>query len=43
MNTFDVSISNLSNPNDFRTQMESRPELDRLLIENGVYHIQINQ
>lgn len=27
MNTFDVSISNLSNPNDFRTQMESRPDL----------------
>ena len=43
MNTFDVSISQLANPKDFRIEMLKRSELDELLNENGAYHIQINQ
>lgn len=43
MNTFDVSISRLKNPNDFRNEMRKSSDLDELLTENGAYHIQINQ
>ncbi|WP_370901143.1 glycoside hydrolase family 19 protein [Chryseobacterium gossypii] len=43
MNTFDVSIRRLSNPNDFKTEMQKRTELHQLLDENGAYHIEISQ
>ncbi|MEY8761663.1 glycoside hydrolase family 19 protein [Chryseobacterium tongliaoense] len=43
MNTFDVSIRRLTNPNDFKTEMQKRSELHQLLDENGAYHIEINQ
>ncbi|WP_310555882.1 glycoside hydrolase family 19 protein, partial [Flavobacterium sp.] len=43
MNTFDVSISRLTNPNDFKTTMKTRAELHQLLDENACYHIEINQ
>lgn len=43
MNTFDVSIQRLTNPNDFKTEMQRRTELHKLLDENGAYHIEINQ
>lgn len=43
MNTFDVSIRRLANPDQFRMQMQRRPELHKLLNENGAYHIEINQ
>ncbi len=43
MNTFDVSIRRLTNPNDFKTEMQKRSELHQLLDENGAYHVEINQ
>lgn len=43
MNTFDVSIRRLSNPADFKSEMQKRTELHQLLDENGAYHIEINQ
>ena len=43
MNTFDVSISRLKNSADFKTEMQKRSELHKLLDENGAYHVEINQ
>lgn len=43
MNTFDVSIRRLKNPNDFKAEMQKRTELHQLLDENGAYHVEINQ
>ena len=43
MNTFDVSYARLSNKNDFLDEIKKRKELDKVLIENECYHIQINQ
>jgi hypothetical protein len=43
INVFDISISRLSNPNDFLTEIRSRPEVDQILVENRVYHVEITQ
>ena len=43
INVFDVPISRLINPNDFLTEIQKRTEVDQVLIENAVYHIEITQ
>lgn len=43
MNTLDISYTKLSNKNDFLSEIKKREELDKVLIENECYHIQINQ
>lgn len=43
MNTFDVDFGQLTNSSKFKTTMSARSELDKILVENGCYHIQINQ
>ncbi|WP_281631993.1 hypothetical protein [Flavobacterium luteolum] len=43
INVFDISISRLSNPNDFLTEIQKRSEVDQVLIENAVYHVEITQ
>ncbi|MGO4710098.1 hypothetical protein AB4Y90_13465 [Chryseobacterium sp. 2TAF14] len=42
-NVFDVSISRLTNPNDFLTEIRGRTEVQTVLNENGAYHIEISQ
>ncbi len=43
MNTFDVLQSKLTNKINFKSEMEKIEELDKILDENGCYHIQITQ
>jgi hypothetical protein len=43
LNVFDISIRRLSNPNDFLTNIQRRADVSRVLIENGVYHVEIPQ
>lgn len=43
INVFDISIRRLSNPNDFLSNIQNRAEVSRVLIENGVYHVEIPQ
>jgi hypothetical protein len=43
INVFDISISRLINPNDFLTEIQRRTEVDQVLTENGVYHVEITQ
>jgi len=43
INVFDVPISRLINPSDFLTEIQKRTEVDQVLIENAVYHIEITQ
>ncbi|WP_223150991.1 lysozyme family protein [Flavobacterium ajazii] len=43
INVFDVPISRLINPNDFLTEIQKRTEVDQVLIENAVYHVEITQ
>ena len=43
MNTFDVSYGRLSDKTKFLSEIKKRSELDKVLVENDCYHIQINQ
>ncbi len=43
LNVFDISIRRLSNSNNFLTNLQSRAEVSQVLIENGVYHVEIPQ
>lgn len=43
MNTLDIDYGKLSNKNDFLDEINKRKELDKVLIENNCYHIQIKQ
>lgn len=42
-NVFDISISRLTNPNDFLTEIRKRSEVQTVLNENGAYHVEISQ
>ncbi|QYS85573.1 hypothetical protein JJC03_10155 [Flavobacterium oreochromis] len=43
INTFDISYSKLSDKKSFYSEMSKRKELDKILIENNCYHIQVIQ
>ncbi len=43
LNTLDISYGKLSNKNDFLFEINKRKELDKVLIENNCYHVQIKQ
>lgn len=43
LNTFDISYGRLSNKNDFLDEINKRKELDKVLVENDCYHVQIKQ
>ena len=43
INTFDISYSKLSNKERFYSEILKRKELEKIMIENNCYHLQIIQ